>query len=215
MNMTTQQKKALWICLAIFVGSYVFRFVFMSSLQIIYHVQQAMSPKPPRRAQPNKPQHAVKSPAPAPKQAPQQRTGPPTQSAAVKPPKAEVPFTGKWFGRTNARQGVCVVSMEIRFRSEGSGFYGFPSMTCRPLVGATAAQAMTLRNSNPASAVLSGEWDKGVITFHVDEVTGENAFRCNMAGDITVRSFGTNQLALDYTDTCGEHTQMLLGRRPS
>jgi hypothetical protein len=135
-------------------------------------------------------------------------------------------FIGTWRSEmtTLEKQGVCMLTMEIRVQEQG--FSAFPTLQCRPLITQDKVrqyqheplammQAMALRG-NPLTAVLSGAWDKDYrsIIFHLEKLTSTNVSGCAIAGDFTVTPFGGNQVAAEWKDSCAENPQFMLTRLP-
>jgi hypothetical protein len=112
---------------------------------------------------------------------------------------------GSWRGSGSVdKQGLCTFSMEIREQQQGR-FLSYPQIAC-------LSPGSQQRTVNPSSAVMSGAMKDNLIAFQVDAVTSTNEMGCTLAAPLVVRAFGSNQVAVDWKDSCGGG-KMLLTRQ--
>jgi len=94
MNITAKQKKILWICLIVFVGSYFARYTILSTLQMVNIAQRAMQPKPQPKPKAQEPKPADIKPVstvPAPVQTTLIQPAPEVATAPMAAPVAQAP----------------------------------------------------------------------------------------------------------------------------
>jgi hypothetical protein len=204
--MTKQQRKALLICLAIVVLSYVVRSIASFSSQMAFNQQQAL-----RAFQ-------------------QQQTLRAAQEARIKASLAQQAKTdvlppnlpGIWVGRTTVGgRGICNLRFELKETGPGlfAGYSTLSSLNPNIAMYRTSDNPlnMFLDDANPDSAVLSGKLEKGSIRFHVDRTIGKDLNGCAVAS-MTLTPFGSMQLAAEWQDggSCqGGHVLLRKDPNPS
>ncbi len=227
MNLTPQQEKAIWICLALVVASYVIRSVMNFAQQQEYMRQQFIRAQQQRakaqaeakakakaKAEKDAADRAAK--AAAAKAAP----GAKTSQAASKPP-APSPYAGVWTGRTAIDgRGTCTLRLELADKpGESNHFTGFSSMVCNnagPLVGrgAMSRKALALNRMDPEAAILSGTLEKISVELKTEKTVGADSNGCSTSS-LSLTPFGKGQLAAEFKEsTCqGGHMILRKGRR--
>jgi hypothetical protein len=198
MNITPQQRKALWIGIGIVAVFYVGRSVMDSARQAAYQQQQAI-----RAAQ-------LRAEARAHATAPRVSATPavPSSPAATHAPApAASGLSGIWQGRTAITgRGICTLRIELH-ENPPEHFTGYSSLACANFAPLMSEQdrnpkSATLNRMSPASAVLSGAMENSSIRFHVDKTIGTNSNGC-AATSFTLTPFGANQLAAEWQEaTC-------------
>jgi hypothetical protein len=191
MNLTPQQRKFLWICIALAVAYYIVRLAANYAMQAAYYQQQAI-----RAAQ----QLAQARPAGA--------------------PASPANLSGIWQGKTAITgRGLCTLRIEIR-PTDPTHFAGYSTLTCENLAPLMTPQergniaAAVLNQMNPASAILSGTVEKGSIRFHVDKTIGTNGNGC-AATNFTLTPFGATQLAAEWQEATCQGGSVVLQRARS
>jgi len=119
---------------------------------------------------------------------------------------------GTWVGvGLLPKYGNCNLRLELRRTIEPGKFSGYPVLACMPLALATSRNGM-LAQFSPASAVLSGSAENGVVGFSVDKMISKGQGACAFTS-FTVTPFGTDQIAVEWTEeeSC-PGGQMLLRR---
>ena len=213
MNLTKQQRKAIWICLAVIAASYVIRSVMNFAQQQEYLRQQFI-----RAAQQQAKAQAeakAKAKARAEKDADRAAKAAAAKSAAVAKaapalPKPEKPvsYSGIWRGQTTVEgRGLCTLRIELH-ETEPSKYQGYSSLVCadfaplmKPKERVNRAAAIKNR-MNPEAAVISGAMEKGAIAFHIDKTIGADSNGCS-ATSFTLTPFGKNEFAAEWQEaTC-------------
>jgi hypothetical protein len=214
MNLTPQQRKAIWICLALVVASYVIRSVMNFAQQQEYMRQQFI------RAQQRQAKAQAEAKAKAKAKAEKDAADRAAKAAAAKAaavakaapalPKPEKPvsYAGIWRGQTTVeRRGLCTLRIELH-ETEPSKYQGYSSLVCadfaplmKPKERVNRAAAIKNR-MNPEAAVISGALENGAIAFHVDKTIGADANGC-AATSFTLTPFGKNEFAAEWQEaTC-------------
>jgi hypothetical protein len=213
MNLTKQQRKAIWICLALVAASYVIRSVMNFAQQQEYMRQQFI-----RAAQQQAKAQAeakAKAKARAEKDADRAAKAAAAKSAAVAKaapalPKPEKPvsYAGIWRGQTSVEgRGLCALRIELH-ETEPSKYQGYSTLVCadfaplmKPKERVNRAAAIKNR-MNPEAAVISGAMEKGAIAFHIDKTIGADSNGCS-ATSFTLTPFGKNEFAAEWQEaTC-------------
>jgi hypothetical protein len=214
MNLTKQQRKAIWICLVLVAASYVIRSVMNFAQQQEYMRQQFI-----RAAQQQAKAQAeakAKAKAKAEKDAGDRvaKTAAAKSAAVAKAapalPKPEKPvsYSGIWRGQTSVDgRGLCALRIELH-ETEPSKYQGYSSLVCadfaplmKPKERVNRAAAIKNR-MNPEASVISGALEKGAIAFHVDKTIGADSNGC-AATSFTLTPFGKNEFAAEWQEaTC-------------
>jgi hypothetical protein len=202
-NITPQQRKLLWICVGVFVASYVFRSVMDSARQAAYYRQQAIRAAQQRAyAKAHPPAPARVSPTPV---VPGTKIPPVATPRASRQPDT---LSGTWRGSTAITgRGICTLTIELHEGAPGS-FTGYSTLGCGNFAPLMAAQdrnaaAATLNRMSPAEAILSGAMESGAIHFKVDKTIGANSNGC-AATSFTLTPFGDKRLAAEWIEgSCG------------
>ena len=138
-------------------------------------------------------------------------------AAALQTPGALVGhFKG---GAMISKQGFCTLSLEIRQEQEGK-LLGYPELSCivnpmltgQPMDTKHYNPALMLSRANPSAAILSGSPVNGSVEFHVDKVINTNEAGCVMSS-FSATPFGSNQLSVNWMDSCGGGNMMLTKER--
>jgi hypothetical protein len=206
MNLTAQQRKALWIAVAIIGALYIARSVMERARQQEYYQQQAI-----RAAQQRQAKQAAHPSAPV-----------PTTTTPPAPPKPVVPlsgFAGIWRGGTAIDgRGMCNLRIELHEPSPGS-FTGFSTLACNNFAPLMAKQdrsmrAFILNRTRPANAILSGTLQNGLIVLKVDTTLSTNSNGC-AATSFTLTPFIADRMSVQWTEATCEGGQIILGRSKS
>lgn len=220
MNMTPQQKKALWICLMIFAGYYVFRFLVFSTLQVVSYTQRPFhqsprkpNPKPQEKQGPPAPQPAVSSvPAPASVPVPTvKQESTPTKPVRTIPVKDGPPPQNKFFGIWRGNQelearGMCQIRFEVKPKQDQpDSFSGYLKIVCissAPLTEnkQSAAEILAMNQLNPEAAIFTGKLaDDGSMQFQTDKVVNTDSSGCTPES-FSLTPFGAGLHAADWKE---------------
>jgi hypothetical protein len=173
MNLTQQQRKVMWIGIAVVVAYYIVRQASNYAMQAAYYQQQAI-----RAAQ----QRAKAAPP-----------GAPDNMSGIWQGKTAI--TGR--GLCTLR-----IEIHRTEPSHFVGYSTLTCENLAPLMtpqerGNTAAAV--LNRVNPASTILFGEMENGAIRFRIDKIIGAGGSGC-AATSFTITPFGTNQLAAEWQE---------------
>lgn len=202
--MTKQNRKILFICIGVLVGSFIVRNVVISAIQMARYRQAVMA------AQQRKAQQAAAKP-------PVKATEP--QHATPAPP--HFPYPGVWAGSAAIKgKGLCDTRIEMRdIENQPGHFTGDWSMTCRPygpLISQERARrgAGMFNRTNPEAAIFAGTFKDGAMAFTLDKVMATDSEGC-APSSLTITPFGTGQLASEWQEgTCAGGHMMLHKVRP-
>jgi hypothetical protein len=184
--MDQKRLKILFICVVIFVGSFMFRATITSAIGAYFYARQALG--------------NARNPKPA-------------QAIATSPPKppvntaTQVPFpnvVGIWRAQVAlADRGICSVRLEIAPDAAGQ-FSGFSELLCTnltlPSKPPNSLMAGVVDRMDPESAVLAGSVQNGSLLLKVDKNIGADSHGCALTS-LTVTPFGTNQIAAQWEET--------------
>lgn len=212
MNLTPQQRKAIWICLALVVASYVIRSVMNFAQQQEYMRQQFIRAQQQRakaqaEAKAKAKAKAEKDAADRAAKAAAAKAAPKAAPALLKPEKP-VSYAGIWHGQTTVEgRGLCTLRIELH-ETEPSKYQGYSSLVCadfaplmKPKERVNRAAAIKNR-MNPEASVISGALENGAIAFHVDKTIGADGNGC-AATSFTLTPFGKNEFAAEWQEaTC-------------
>jgi hypothetical protein len=213
--MTDKQKKILLIVAAVFVGSYVVRYVVNFAAQAAYSYQmrsvQAAQVQAKRQTAP-RPVSIASPPQPSATQAPPtpESGDAPASNIALEAKSVEVPVTppqplptplpasygnlqGFWFGKTDIQgRGLCNVNLEIADNTPGH-FSGFPRITC------LSPQS---RSQNPEASILSGAMENDTLHFKTEKTISSDPRGCSFSA-FDLFPFGFRQIAMVWQEqTC-------------
>lgn len=219
MNLTPQQRKAIWICLALVVASYVIRSVMNFAQQQEYMRQQFIRAEQQRAkaqadAKAKAKAKAEKDAADRAAKAAAAKAAAVAKSAPALPkPEKPVSYSGIWHGQTTVEgRGLCTLRIELH-ETEPSKFQGYSTLVCadfaplmNPLAGRPKERvnrAAAIKNRmNPEASVISGALENGAIAFHVDKTIGADGNGC-AATSFTLTPFGKNEFAAEWQEaTC-------------
>jgi hypothetical protein len=209
--MTTSQQKMLLIFPVIVISSYVVHYFATDAMQLSFSMPR-MHPKP-------KP-----VPVPSPRIIPKVVAAPPaapipTNVASLLDIVPDAPpelarLVGIWQGRTAIQgRGVCVMRFELRPKDE-TKFSGFSSLTCisnGPLVAKPNLATVTLNQTDPEAAIMTGSIDHGSIKFHVDTVAGVDSSGCTPTS-FTLMPFGLMRAAAEWKEASCAGGHIILGK---
>lgn len=123
------------------------------------------------------------------------------------------PLVGKWESESAeaTKRGICTLSLEINRRPLQPGSYvGAARLSCIAIPSPDAKFDRNTANlvapAGPLSAAMSGAWDKGGITFHIDRLF--NAAECGWT-TFSASRFGSDGLAVEFHDPCGDGAMVL------
>ena len=209
-KLTAKQRKALLICLAIVVASYILKWIYDAAQQAAWLQQQQNIRAAQARA--NAARNAQKK-----------------DSANAKPGKPKLPprivvtdltnLEGTWFGqRLLNASGMCTLRLELRPVPDTPGNYkGYSRLNCMPPAGVTSLRGGRVlpkqqrENLNPVAMVLTGTPEDGALHFTLDKTVVAPNDDCETT-EFVVTPFGTNQVALEWHEGKCRGTQLILGK---
>jgi hypothetical protein len=225
--MTKQQRRTLWICLALVAASYVIRSVVNFARQQEYFRQQYIRAAQQRakaeaQAKAKAKEKAEKEAAARAAAKAAAKAEAPTSKKGHDAPKAPKPvtYTGVWHGRTAVEgRGLCTLRIEIN-ETEPSRYQGNSRIACVSVAPLRSPKerlnksAAFMDRMNPEAATISGAMEKGTIALHIDKTIGADSKGC-AATSFTLTPFGKNQLAAEWReDTCqGGHVILQKARK--
>lgn len=188
--MTKQNRKVLFICIGVLVGSFIVRNMVISAIQMA-HYRQAVIAAQQRKAQQAAAQPPVKAPEP--------------QHAAPAPPPSFL-YPGVWAGSAAIEgKGLCDTRIEMRdIENQPGHFTGDWSMTCRPygpLISRGRARrgAGMFNRTNPEAAIFAGTFKDGTMQFTLDKVLATDSEGCSPT-NLAITAFGSGQLASEWQE---------------
>lgn len=189
MTITQEQRKFIWISAVVLAVIYFTPYIVTALMQIVYMPQAAQVRQIPA------PPGTGRGPLPA-------------SSPAPPPPAPFRDLLGQYSGSaTLATRGICALRFELRDNREKPGvFSGYSTLACTPLGlpeynrPNADLSAMLMMRLKPTSAILTGAAEDDAIRFHVDD-TISSPDGCAPT-EFTVKPFGTNQMAVEWQDSC-------------
>jgi hypothetical protein len=209
-KLTAKQRKALLICLAIIVASYILKWIYDAAQQAAWLQQQQNIRAAQARA--NAARNVQKK-----------------DNANAKPGKAKLPprivvtdltnLEGTWFGqRLLNANGMCTLRLELRPVPETPGNYkGYSRLNCLPPAGLTSLRGGRVLpkqqrdNLNPVAMVLTGAPEDGALHFTLDKTVVAPNDDCETT-EFVVTPFGTNQVALEWREGKCRGAQLILAK---
>jgi hypothetical protein len=202
MEMTEKRKKQLWIAggiiAALYFGPSIFRPIQYAIARQRYEAMQQQKPSP---IHPMLPQQAIQS---------------------AMPDASLAQFSGKYMGDALLKTRQCRAGLELKANPLTPGqFDGYITMECFPSTMATKGAGPFIASdpikaaalmSSPASAVLTGTVVNGSLKMKATKTVESLADGCPIAG-ISLVPFGTNQLAMDFSETGCEGGQLIVARQ--
>jgi len=224
MDMTAKRRKFLIVCVVIFVGYYIARYVAISQRRAEIFRQAAMAQQQAiQRAAQQKAKAEADAKARAVAIASTTTTA--ARSVQVITPNSQALTTltnmsGIWQGQAALDgRGVCRGRLEMHPAETSPGDYtGYFTLSCtsaNPLMSApnrhNAATAMK-NNMDPAAAILSGHAENGVVNLTVEKTVGTDINGCT-ATSFTLTPFGINRLTAQWqqANDCPAE-EMVMGR---
>lgn len=195
--MNAKQKKTLFVCLAIVIGSFVIRSMVNSTMQMIAY-QRIMRERAKR-----------KPPPPPPPPPPGGGTELKNASTATISPA----WAGVWQNHGILQKGVCDLRVELgpAGQDEFNANARFSCIDSRPPDPKSPKQYNGLRAPDADAALLHGKVEDGSIRFKVVKAFGSDIYGCPMTS-FTLTPFGVWMLMAEWQDgDCGKG-ELLLGR---
>ena len=223
MDMTTKHRKFLIVCVVIFVGYEIARYVAISQQRAAIFRQAAM-------AQQQAIQRAAQQKAKAEADAKARAASAASNATAAASIQVITPnsqalttltnMSGIWQGQAALDgRGVCRGRLEMHpAETSPGGYTGYFTLSCtsaNPLMSApnrhNAATAMK-NNMDPAAAILSGHAENGVVNLTVEKTVGTDINGCT-ATSFTLTPFGINRLTAQWqqANDCPAE-EMVMGR---
>ena len=209
-KLTAKQRKALLICLAVIVVSYVIKWLFDAAQQAAY--MQQLQNQRAAQARANAARNAQK------KQEENAKTG-----KAKLPPRIVVTdltnLEGTWFGqRLLSQSGMCTLRLELRpVPQKPEDYKGYSRLNCLPPAGLTSLRGGRVLpkqqrdNLNPVAMVLTGVPEDGALHFTLDKTVVSPNDDCETT-EFNVTPFGTNQVAVEWREGKCRGTQLILNK---
>jgi hypothetical protein len=209
-KLTAKQRKALLICLAIIVASYVIKWLFDAAQQAAY--MQQLQNQRAAQARTNAARDAQKK-----------------DNANAKPGKKKLPpsivvtdltnLEGTWFGqRLLNASGMCTLRLELRpVPQKPEDYKGYSRLNCMPPAGLTSLRGGRVLpkqqrdNLNPVAMVLTGVPEDGALHFTLDKTVVSPNDDCETT-EFNVTPFGTNQVAVEWREGKCRGTQLILNK---
>lgn len=207
-KLTAKQRKALLICLAIVVASYVIKWLFDAAQQAAY-MQQLQN------------QRAAQARANAARDAQKKQEAKPGKPKL--PPRIVVTdltnLEGTWFGqRLLSASGMCTLRLELRpVPQKPEDYKGYSRLNCMPPAGLTSLRGGRVLpkqqrdNLNPVAMVLTGVPEDGALHFTLDKTVVSPNDDCETT-EFNVTPFGTNQVAVEWREGKCRGTQLILNK---
>ncbi|MBV9506859.1 MAG: hypothetical protein JO323_17840 [Acidobacteriia bacterium] len=194
--MNIKTKKALFVCAAIVIGSYVVRSFVTSYRQMIYARQQAVT----QRAKPSA-----------------MATVPKPIDPLVTDAEAMGNLSGAWEGRgNNPARGMCNLHLELKQGDPGhyTGYSRFACISMGSMLDApkNANTMLSLMQSiTPDAAILTGVIEKGAIQLHTNKAIGTDMNGCALT-DLTITPFGAAAVAAEWKEGTCQGGNMMMQR---
>lgn len=191
--MTQKNKNIILICVAIFIGSYVFRGLIFSLLRLTRPPVARTQPKLKPKAPPGQDQAQPETP--------------PIRN-----------LSGVWFGNGQVKdKGSCHLNLELKRQPDNTTYSAYTMFTCTDYVAqaldkSPEARLKMLTGTKPETAILSGKPESAAVHFSVDQAIEPDINGCTLT-DFKVTPFGDRNIAAEWQSGKCPGGNMILSRK--